>query len=283
MRSKGKKKKLFWLVFAVLGFALFIDAVIIEPRSPVLTTYNVAIPNLPANMDGFRIVQLSDIHRRKTVPDSVIKKAVQIANSTHADAAVLTGDYVGKEPGNIAMSAQMLSGLKTRLGSYAVLGNHDHWTDANAVRKSFKAHGITILNNESARLAKGLYLAGIDDQWTGSPDVKAAFKNVGKTDACIMLSHTPLAVDLFKGHRGLLITGHTHGGQVMIPFVPRNRLPGLRGWKYIKGWYKVGNILMYVNRGIGMINPPVRFLCRPEVTLYILHPAKDGKTKVVNK
>jgi hypothetical protein len=126
-------------------------------------------------------------------------------------------------------------------------------------------------------------VVGIDDHWAGNPDVDTAFGNVEESGAYVMISHTPLAAGLFAGKRGLLITGHTHGGQIVPPFIPRNRLPGLKGWAYIKGWYEVGDILMYVNCGIGMVNPPLRFRCRPEVTLYVLHPAKGSKPKLVKR
>ena len=284
MRLKPKKstRTRLLIVLAILAAAVLFDAVIYEPRFPQLNTYDVAIPNLPADLDGFRIVQLSDIHRRRFVADSAIRRAVEMANATNPDAVVLTGDYVGRDPANIEPCFDMLCKLKSRLGSYAVLGNHDHWTGAKAVSDSITRHHITLLDNAGTKLGAGLYLAGIDDQWAGSPNVDAAFGGVPKDAACVMLSHTPKAVPLFAGHNGLLITGHTHGGQVNIPFIPRKCLPGLSGRPYVDGWYKEGDILMYVNRGIGTINPPVRFFCRPEVTLYVLHPASDGQARVVN-
>ena len=258
-------------VLGGLALAAPADAILYEPRAVELTTHHVAVPSLPRKLDGFRLVQLSDLHRRSVVPDAAITGAVSIANSTRPGAAVLTGDFVGRDPDDIVPCFKMLSKLKSTLGSFAVLGNHDHWTDAAAVAAAMKHRGVTLLDNANAELEKALYLVGIDDKWGGRPDVPAAFQGVVENSAYVMLSHTPLSVELFNGRRGLLITGHTHGGQINIPFVPRNRLPGLRGWKYISGWYEVGDLLMYVNRGIGMVNPPIRFLCRPEVTLFILH------------
>ena len=252
------------------------DAILYEPRAVELTTHHVAVPNLPRERDGFRLVQLSDLHRRSLAPDAAITSAVRIANSTRPDAAVLTGDFIHHNPDDIVPCFEMLSELKSTLGSYAVFGNHDHWTDAPAVAAAMKRHGVTLLDNANVELEKGLYLVGIDDKWGGRPDVPTSFRQVNRNSSHVILSHTPLAVDLLKGRCGLLITGHTHGGQINIPFVPRSCLPGLRGWKYISGWYRVDQMLMYVNRGIGMVNPPIRFLCRPEVTLFILHPASTG-------
>ena len=242
-----------------------------ETRRLELRAYDVRVPGLPKELDGFRIAQLSDLHRSLIVPDSLIRRAVDLANTSRADVAVLTGDFVSRNADNAEPCARMLSRLRTRGGSFAILGNHDHWTDARTVAAALRRHGITVLDNKSVEVVPGLYLVGIDDQWAGRPDVPAAFAGVGSNACYVMLSHTPLAVDLFTGKRGLLITGHTHGGQVQIPLVNRKRLPGLRGWRYIQGWYREGDILMYVNRGIGTVNPAVRFRCRPEVTVYVLH------------
>jgi uncharacterized protein len=261
---------------ALVGLAALFLAYcwLFETRQPVLTAYDVTLPGLPRELDGFRIVQLSDMHRSLVVPDSLIRGAVRLANSTHADIAVLTGDFVSHNANNAKPCAQMLSRIRTRKGLYAVLGNHDHWTNAGMVSKAIKSQGIVLLDNSNARLGTGLYLAGIDDKWAGKPDVGTAFRWIPQGSCRVMVSHTPLAIDLFKGRQGLLITGHTHGGQVLVPFVPRRRLPGLKGWHYIQGWYREGGILMYVNRGIGTVNPPIRFRCQPEVTLYVLHPGE---------
>lgn len=265
------------------GTVLLAYSALWETRRLELRAYDVRVPGLPRELDGFRIVQLSDLHRSLIVPDSVIRRAVDLANSTRADVAVLTGDFVSRNAGNAGPCAAMLSRLQTRAGSYAVLGNHDHWTDARTVAAALKRHGITVLDNRSVEVAPGLYLVGIDDKWAGKPDVPTAFRGVPSDTCYVMLSHTPLAVDLFQGKHGLLITGHTHGGQVQIPFVNRKRLPGLRAWRYIQGWYREGDILMYVNRGIGTVNPAVRFRCRPEVTLYVLRCGTGRRPVVVGR
>jgi uncharacterized protein len=200
----------------------------------------------------------------------VIRKSVALANELQADIALATGDFVNRRAKNAGPCAEMLSRLKTKMGTYAVLGNHDHWTDAHIVRKHLEEHGIMVLNNERVSLAPGLDLLGIDDFWAGKPDCKAAWRHADASAAHVFVSHNPLAVREVKKHDCLMITGHTHGGQVNLPFISRDLLPGMKGWRYIQGWYRVGKVNMYVNRGIGMVGPPIRFLCRPEVTLYVL-------------
>lgn len=253
------------------------DAIAFEPRYPVLTSYDVALPNLPGELDGFRIVQLSDIHRRRITPDSVIRRAVELANSTNADVAALTGDFVGKDLDDIDPCFEMLSELRTRLGSYAILGNHDHWLDADVVSRSIVSHGITLLNNANAKIAENLYFVGIDDEWAGEPDVETAMLGLEEKVCCVMLSHIPEAIDLFEGHSGLVLSGHTHGGQVKLPSL--RWVPDANPTRYVEGWYRKDRMLMYVSRGVGMSILPLRFRCRPEVTLFVLHPSqKDSPT-----
>lgn len=280
--SKPRRRRL-RRVFVVLLLVCAAAFVLLHYNQRVeLTAYDVDVPGLPRELDGLRVVQLSDIHRSIMVPDSLIEQAIGKANSTHADIALLTGDFVSRGERNAEPCAKMLSKLDTRLGSYAVLGNHDQWTDATAVTRALSGQGIEVLRNRHCEPVKGLCLVGTDFVGVtglkpGHPYVRKAFRQLPQ-DACyVMVSHTPRAVICFQGKRGLLITGHTHGGQVQIPHVRRNRLPGLKGWKYIQGWYREGDILMYVNRGMGMVNPAVRFRCPPEVTLYVLHPVDAGE------
>lgn len=269
--------------FLIGGTVLLIgDSFGYEPQNIELATWDVAIPGLPRRLDGFRVVQVSDLHRGPVTRDSVIRKAVAVANSARADAAVLTGDFISTSSDNLEPCLRMMSEVRTRLGSFAVMGNHDQYHHVLGLsRKLMPRYGITLLDNNSARLEDGLFLAGIDDVWGGRPDAAKALRHVESAAACVMVCHNPLGWGRFKGRTGLLITGHTHGGQVQLPLIPRNKLPGLRGWEFIEGWYRRGEILMYVNRGIGMVNPPARFLCRPEVTLFILHPSPDGRASVL--
>lgn len=278
MRFRINKRFITRLSLCVVLLVL-LYAGVYEPRNVQLTVYHVAIPNLPPTLDGFKVVQLSDIHRRLIVPDSTIRSAVKIANSTHADVAVLTGDYVGYNRNDINGCFNILSKLKPRLGTYAVLGNHDYRTDPEAVRMALRAHGMILVDNANAKVSKDLYIAGLEDSWEAFPNQDAALEKMPDNAACIMLSHSPLGVNALHGWRGLLITGHTHGAQCYIPPISRDNWPGLLKWKYIRGWYQQMGVLMYVNRGIGMGNAPFRFLCRPEVTLYVLHPSKDGRTR----
>lgn len=246
------------------------DISVIEPYRIVISRYDVPLRRLPPELDGLKIAQLSDLHRSRIVPDALIRKAVRMSNALSPDIAVFTGDFVSRNSGNAEPCAEMLSEIRTRYGSFAVIGNHDCWAGSEKVQKSLRDHGITVLVNQNTRPIPGLTILGLDDHWIGHPDQEKTWKGANPDDAHVFLCHNPMALRKMKGRDCLMLAGHTHGGQVIIPFIPRNRLPGLKGWRYISGWYNEGNVDMYINRGIGMIFPPIRFLCPPEITLFTL-------------
>lgn len=138
--------------------------------------------------------------------------------------------------------------------------------------KALKRHHFTLLLNRNTQPRKGLFLIGIDDIWEGKPDVEKAYRGVDEGRACIVLYHNPITAErLLQGRRGLGLTGHTHGGQIRLPFVHQFTVPVLGTWKDTSGWYRRGGLLVYENRGIGMVSPTVRFRCRPEVAVFVLH------------
>ncbi len=243
----------------------------IEPRWFQVTHYEVTAAGLPKSLDGLKIVQLSDIHRNGSGRDYLIKRAVGITNRESPDIAVITGDFVSGSSANAPGCARILSMINAKRGTYAVLGNHDYWHGVDGVKRALRREGIVLLTNDNRRIAGGLYLIGIDDAWAGHPDVGLAWSGVDESAAQVLLSHTPVAARLFAGKKCLALTGHTHGGEVDLPPIPRSMLPGLLGCRYVKGWFKVGQANMYVNRGIGIVNPfHIRFHSRPEISVFVL-------------
>ncbi|MEN6521626.1 MAG: metallophosphoesterase [Armatimonadota bacterium] len=248
----------------------FFDMFVYEPRHIELNTYYVPVQNLPQGLDGLRVVQMSDLHLGATTSNGIISKAVDIANSARPDIVVLTGDFVTyHESASIPLS-RILSGLHPRIGTYAVLGNHDYDVGKEIVTDALNKCGIQVLVNRSMQPARGLYIVGMDDPHGGKPDAKAAFTGIDENKCYIMLAHTPEQVYRLKDHHGLLLTGHTHGGQVRLPWMSGRMVPGYVNGRYIAGWYLDGELRTYVNRGIGMTNVPIRFRCRPEVTVFVL-------------
>ena len=183
-----------------------------------------------------RIVVLGDFHMAVAgIGRGMAEKAVQEAMRQRPDVIILLGDYVSGRPG-ISNIHSVFKGMHAPLGVYAVLGNHEHWTDAKVVREELEALGIRVLVNEDVVLSKGdtrLALVAIDDLWAGKVDWQAAYRNVPKNVPILLASHNPDAALDPQGRRAaLIVSGHTHGGQVWMPSIMRvgmHRFAGT-GW-----------------------------------------------------
>jgi predicted MPP superfamily phosphohydrolase len=199
-----------------------------------------------------------------------VRESVTRANDLQPDLILLTGDYVLETADSIFELAPVLAELNATHGIYAVLGNHDHWTDAGVVRQGLKESGLPVLHNEGVAVGVGtgtLYVAGIDDSWSGQPDLEAALSGLPASAPAVLLAHEPDFADkyLADGRVALQLSGHSHGGQVRLPGVGPLVLPRF-GQKYHNGLNRVQNSWVYTTRGIGVIGPPVRFNCPPEIT-----------------
>lgn len=250
----------------------------IEPRWIEIVRVNVPIQGLPTPLQGFTIAQLSDFHVGPYIKAKDVYRAVETTNKLAPDLVVLTGDYVSESAQHSVACARELAALKAEHGVYAILGNHDFWTDAAVVAANLRQAGLDVLRNEHRRLRVGgaapsagsghsLWLVGIEDVWSGKPDLEAALDGVPQKAPTVLLAHEPDFADQAIGQGiTLQLSGHSHGGQVRLPFVGAPILPYLAR-KYPYGLRRVGEMWLYMNRGVGLIAPPVRFLCRPEITL----------------
>ncbi|MBN1976005.1 MAG: metallophosphoesterase [Anaerolineae bacterium] len=246
-------------------------ATAVEPNWLALERVDVPLHGLPTALEGFTIVQLSDLHRGPEVAQEDIERAVGLALRQEADLAVLTGDFVSRSADNAASCAEALAPLVDTGEVLACLGNHDHWTHADTVAGALAGVGIAVLRNAACEVADGLWVAGVDDVWERHADLGEALAGVPSGAAVVLLAHEPDYADVVAsdGRVGLQISGHSHGGQVRWPFFGPPVLPYL-ATKYYAGRYRVGDMWLYVNRGVGLISPAVRFNCRPEVTLLTL-------------
>ncbi|RME72124.1 MAG: metallophosphoesterase [Chloroflexi bacterium] len=242
----------------------------------LLTIERVAIrlPHLPPALEGFRIVQLSDIHLHPFTQIEFVQAAVEQVNRMRPDLVALTGDYVLRRAESIFELAPVLGRLNARYGVVAILGNHDLWTSAAIVRQGLAGAGLPVLVNQGQTITVGravLYVAGVDDGWSGRPDLAAALSARPAEATTILLAHEPDLADDFAadGRVDLQLSGHSHGGQVRFPGIGAPILPYL-GQKYDMGLYRLGQMWLYTNRGLGVIGPPVRFNCPPEVTEFTL-------------
>jgi uncharacterized protein len=271
--------------------ALISDAAVFEPDYPRLVRIEIALPRLPAAWDGLQIAQLSDFHyesRHSAVP---IRKAVDMVNQLRPDLAVLTGDFVTVPMGANKLAAKraaaaiepcasLLGQIRSRLGSFAVLGNHDAQADPGRIVGFLKSQGIPVLLNRSIALEQTgsrLWLAGIDDALRGRPDLTASLRGIPSGEPVVLLAHEPdVAVEVARFPVDLQLSGHSHGGQVRLPLIGAPVLPRL-GREFPWGLHRLENLALYTNAGIGTVRLPIRFNCPPEVTLITLRSASKEK------
>jgi len=278
-------------VFAAGTLALGEDTVLREPNQPKLVEVEIGLPRLPAAFDGFRIAQLSDFHFDEVFSVVPLRVAIEMVNRLKPDLVVLTGDFVTgsywtprradrRSAWLAEPCAKLLSTLRSRHGSLAVLGNHDVITDARFVTESLQSHGIPVLRNASQALEKDgarLWICGLDSL-DGSPDLERAMSGVGKDEAAILLVHEPDYADTASRYPlDLQLSGHSHGGQIWLPGIGAPWLPE-GGRKYPRGQYRVGQMPLYTNIGLGTIRLPVRLNCPPEVTLVTLRAGSSKQS-----
>jgi predicted MPP superfamily phosphohydrolase len=250
-------------------------AALTEPFRLTVEHHQIRLRRLPRELDGFRIVQLSDLHHSPFTSREQIERAIETANSLQPDIVALTGDYVSKEREYAAPCAELLGELRPRHGVFAVLGNHDHWTDAALITDLFRAEGITVLINQGMHFEKNgaaFWLAGVDDTMVGLEDLPLALAGASEQEFKLLLAHNPIILRrAARAGVDLVLSGHTHGGQVSLRSDrsasgrPRRRL--------LKGLARQGETQIYVTRGLGTVVLPVRFGCPPEVSLLELRTA----------
>jgi predicted MPP superfamily phosphohydrolase len=240
-------------------------------REAHLTLDQVTIPiaNLAPAMEGYRVVQLSDLHLYPFTQLIAIERAVKAANALKPDLIVITGDFVTSDAEAIEDLAPLLGSLNARDGIYCTLGNHDHWSNAGVVRRGLRKAGLTVLHNQSVPLAGGkMWLSGLDDGWVGRADFAEALDQAEGDAPVLLMMHEPDLVDEYSTNAriALQLSGHTHGGQLRLMRARRAYTLPYLGKKYDAGLYRVNQTWLYTNRGIGTVLAPIRFNCPPEVT-----------------
>jgi hypothetical protein len=247
-----------------------------EPYNYELTETDILIRDLPEAFEGFRIAQVSDVHHSSIVSAGEVRRVVELANSARADLVALTGDYTTASRKYVEPAAEILGGLRAPHGVWAVLGNHDHNTDPQLTRSALKRRGINLIDNANTRLRRGgeeLQLAGVGDWSWVDADWGRAFAGVDLRRPTVLLSHQPSVLDRPETDGvSLILSGHTHGGQVSLPVVGAP-VGHMNEFKYLRGRFERGTTQLYVTRGTGTIGLPVRFGARPEIAVLRLRRA----------
>ena len=247
-----------------------------EPFTLAVEHQRIYLRRLPKAFDGFRVVQLSDIHHSPFTSREQIERAVETCNRLQPDIIALTGDYISHDRQFAAPCAELRGELRARRGIYAVLGNHDHWTDAALITDLFRAEGMTVLVNEGMRFehnGEAFWLAGVDDTMVGLEDLPLALAGARDDEMKLLLAHNPIILRrAARAGVDLVLSGHTHGGQVTLRSErsasgrPRRRL--------LRGLGHQGETQIYVTRGLGTVVLPIRYGCPPEISLLELRCAR---------
>lgn len=277
-----------WITRGIVGMAVVaaVDGFLVEPGTLRIRRLTSPLRDLPAEFDGFRIAQISDLHYHGRT--SVLDRIPMLLRSEHPDIVVITGDLVDRSS-DIEACAEYVGEL-CRIAAapvYMVRGNWDHrafpspcamqrWDD------TFRQAGAAVLVNENTELRRqgaSIWLAGTDDPYFGYADLDATLRSVPDTSTTVVLTHAPEDfIELSaRPQVRLVLAGHTHGGQVRLPFVGAVLVPSRYGTRYASGLYRIGQASFYVNAGIGTSHIPVRFLCRPEMTMITLTVETDER------
>lgn len=259
------------LVISILLTLLFY-AYFIEPNWIEVNSLSLKLPNLAREFNNYRIVQISDIHISKWMTRKRLNYIFQLVNAQKPDLIVLTGDFISRRQQRfVPLLQETIGQLQAPDGKIAVLGNHDYWSDAEAVDLALTSNQIQNLHNQVATIQKDngkLYIAGIDDVMVGNPRLDLVLANLPSDGAAILLVHEPDFADTsVTTHRfDLQLSGHSHAGQIRPPFITPPVLPSM-GQKYYAGLYNLGDMKLYTNRGLGMTAFHFRFNARPEITV----------------
>jgi predicted MPP superfamily phosphohydrolase len=281
------RRKFIRLAAAVGGAALVADTALIEPNRLRMVRKEIALRRWPARLDGFTVALLSDFHFDPYCSVHPLRSAIGMVNDLHPELIVLTGDFVSVpffgDPAAGASAAdpcaKLLGQMRAPHGLAAVMGNHDVFTDPDRVTGSLRASGIQVLANQSIAIERDggrFWLAGVDDVMGKTADLDATLRNVPADEAAVLLAHEPDYADHVARYPvDLQLSGHSHGGQVRLPFVGPLYLPALAR-KYIWGLYKIGGLTLYTNPGLGTVDVPVRLNCPPEITFLTLRRSASG-------
>ncbi|MGZ4853543.1 MAG: metallophosphoesterase [Halobacteriota archaeon] len=249
-----------------------------EPSVFEIGRVDVAIPDLDPPFRGYRIASIADIHLDEWLNAQRFEEVIDLINGQQPDLVAIIGDLFSYEvDGPSRQMVTSLNKLRPKDASVAVLGNHDHWVGAAAVREVLGLSNVIDLSNDVLTLNKGgatLHVAGVDSVMSGKHRLDAVLKKLPPTGPAILLAHEPDFADISAttGRFSLQISGHSHGGQWIVPGIgPPIR--GLYSRKYPLGRYRVGDMTHYTNRGIGTSIIRLRINCPPEITVFTLIPS----------
>jgi predicted MPP superfamily phosphohydrolase len=268
----------FVLLMVAIGLALLGWCYWTAIADPIVREANVALPGWPAGASPMRALLMSDLHvAGPDMPPERLARIVEQANALHADIVLIAGDFLSDKALSTRLyspdeAAAPLAGLRARLGVFAVLGNHDHWIDAAGMRRALARAHVRVLDNAAAS-AGPLAIGGLDDSFTRHDNVSATVAAMRRLPgARLLLSHSPDPFATLPADIGLMVAGHTHCGQIRLPFVGALRTMSAYGQRYACGLVREGNRTLIVTAGLGTSFAPLRLGAVPDMWLIRLGP-----------
>jgi predicted MPP superfamily phosphohydrolase len=262
------------LLGLVLIGALLLTYTLIEPYWIKITKIPFAHSDIPPVFDGAKIVFVSDIHHGPFFARWRVASMVAKMNQLHPDIVIFGGDYVHRDQKYIVPCFEELQHANATYGRFGVLGNHDHWENADLTWQQMQRAGITILDNQAIWIKKGqerIKIGGIGDLWEDTQDLTPTLNDTTEEDFVILVSHNPDYAELLHTQKiDVILSGHTHAGQVTLFGQWAPLVPSRYGQKYRTGFIQTPNVQVIVTNGIGTITPPVRFFARPEIIIMTL-------------
>ncbi len=270
------------MVMAAGAIGSFGWSFLVEPQLVGVSRRVFAVRGLHPSLDGLTIVQLTDIHLGPWSSTGFVEGVVEQTNALNPDLILLTGDYVHQSPRYIVPVIELLKGLRPQIGMMGTLGNHDWWEGGPLMQREFQRAGIPLVDNSRMFLTpdrhlvseatEGLCLAGVGDLWTDRVNFESALHGVPPSMPRFLLSHNPdvaedarLALPPYRVE--LMISGHTHGGQIRVPVLGSPVVPSRYGQKYAQGLVQGPSCPVFISRGVGMSLLPLRLACPPEIAL----------------
>ncbi len=253
------------IILYIAGFILYQKRYDFE-----VVKISINFKTLPKEFNNYKIVHLSDFHSSYFVREKYLNKIVNTVNNLNPNLIVLTGDYLTSNKNYFHELITALSKLNKKVNKIAVLGNHDLWVDPIFIEKELNLINIKVLRNSNYKISKNnqsIYIVGIDDLFNNHDNINKAIKNIDLNKFTILLCHNPDFIKTAVNYSfDLMLSGHTHGGQIKLPIIGPITLPSKLDNKYTEGLLKKKNTYLYINKGIGVISPPIRFLSPPEIS-----------------
>jgi predicted MPP superfamily phosphohydrolase len=263
------------------GLVVCAYGVLVRRRWFRVVEREVRLPGLDPKLDGMRVAQLSDLHIGTLTPKSWALRWARAANARSPDVTVVTGDMVTSGTAFHEDIADSIGALRAKMGVFVSMGNHDYFGEGEPLISLLRARGVSVLRNEGRVLERDgakLWLAAIDDTWTRRDDLAAAMRDRPEGAAAVLLAHDPARFDdAADAGAELVLSGHTHGGQVAVPFLYRRLSLGILAHKYNAGLYRRNRATLHVHPGLGTTGPPIRLGVAPEVTILVLRASKPSR------